>query len=56
VGSDEAVLGIHPTVGDVGQYPIAQAFVVGLVDGVVDLAPPDAFLRRGLADDELVLW
>src|SRR5690606_9281661 len=55
VGADVEVLGVERPIGDVRQQARAEPVVVLLADRLVDLAPPDLGLARGLADDELVL-
>ena len=51
---DVDVLRVQVVRAEVLQQPQAEAVIVGLVDGLVDVAPPDAVLGRGITDDELV--
>ena len=55
MGADEAVLGVHRAIGEVGHQPRPEAVVVLEGDRAVDVAPPDLPRRRRLLDDELVL-
>ena len=55
VGAGMEILDPELARAQVRQHLLLEALEVGLVDGGVDVAPPDVVARGGLVDDELVL-
>src|SRR5262249_44186174 len=55
IGAGEAVLHVDVFSLQVGQNLLAQLVEVGLLKRAVRLAPPNVFLRRSLAHNELIV-